>query len=420
MKIKILLAFCIFGLFNVSFISDLRAENNARVAQLDRYALNTPPGVTHSIQALSAYLTKPAKNDWEKARLIYRWITANISYNTVALFSGNYGVQNAESTLYERQAVCEGYAALFNSLAKKAGLESVVISGYAKGYGYSPGQRLTQTPNHSWNAVKINGTWRLIDSTWGAGHLGESGKFIRKYVEHFFLTPPDEFIYDHFPKDEKWQLLSHPLSKEEYLRKVRVYASFFSYRVRPKSHPDSIVEVNNKIDIVLTAPSDVLFMADATGKTKTNVRLVFVQREGGDVHVYGSFPTAGQYKLRVFAKNVNEKQRYNAIMEYLIIAKTGQAKAGYPLAYELFKTSNAHLYEPLAVYLERGSKTYFKVRVPGAQKVAVISGKKWFFLDKEGKDVFAGNVVVSKGIINVFAQFPGQRNFQGLLQYKGN
>ena len=107
---------------------------------IDEYALKTPKSTSESIDALVDYLIKPAKNDTEKARLIYMWIASNIRYDTKAFFSGNYGNSSAEATLESKAAVCEGYANLFKKMAEKAGLESEKISGYSKGYGYLPGK----------------------------------------------------------------------------------------------------------------------------------------------------------------------------------------------------------------------------------------------------------------------------------------
>jgi transglutaminase/protease-like cytokinesis protein 3 len=51
------------------------------------------------------------------------------------------------------------------------------LDGFAKGFGYKIGEPLS-TPNHAWNAVRIDGNWYLLDATWDAGVVGEkSNKF---------------------------------------------------------------------------------------------------------------------------------------------------------------------------------------------------------------------------------------------------
>ena len=34
--------------------------------------------------------------------------------------------------------------------------------------------------------------------------------------EYYFLTDPEEFIYNHFPDEEHWQLLVRPVTKLEF------------------------------------------------------------------------------------------------------------------------------------------------------------------------------------------------------------
>jgi len=108
-------------------------------------------------------------------------------------------------------SVCAGYANLFLSLAEARRLEAVV-SGYAKGIGYGLGQTTFTQPNHAWNAVRIDGQWRLLAATWGAGYLSPSSAFERAFNAHYFLTRPELFIYDHLPEDPRWQLLDTHIS----------------------------------------------------------------------------------------------------------------------------------------------------------------------------------------------------------------
>ena len=59
-----------------------------RYAQLDKYARETPDKYAHDNVVLAKYLQKPAKNDVEKARLIYTWIATHIQYDDEAFNTG--------------------------------------------------------------------------------------------------------------------------------------------------------------------------------------------------------------------------------------------------------------------------------------------------------------------------------------------
>ena len=113
----------------------------------------------------------------------------------------------AEAVLRNRVGVCQGYSNLFNELAKLAGLESAVVTGYAKGISYTPGERFSQT-NHAWNAVRVDGEWKLLDVTWAAGYgKGVNGRLVTvmQFEDYWFNTCPEEFIFTHFPEDESFQ-----------------------------------------------------------------------------------------------------------------------------------------------------------------------------------------------------------------------
>ena len=53
-----------------------------------------------------------------------------------------------------------------------SGLLCVTVSGWAKGVDYRPGVAITSRPiNHSWNAVRIDNNWQLVDCHWATRFL---------------------------------------------------------------------------------------------------------------------------------------------------------------------------------------------------------------------------------------------------------
>lgn len=189
----------------------------------DVRALSAPKGLERDPAALASYLTRGVPDDADRARSIFRWIAENIAYDYEQM--GTNTPMAPESVLERGRSVCEGYSSVFELLGRLAGLEVVTIHGYAKGYGYAAGRHFDR-PNHAWNAVRIDGRWRLIDSTWGAGYVRD-GQFVKQFDDFFFLPSPEALAFTHLPEDPRWALVAAPLSLREFEAQPRVEPAFF-------------------------------------------------------------------------------------------------------------------------------------------------------------------------------------------------
>jgi hypothetical protein len=419
-KAEVLLIISLHVFFGFAVIGSTNALSCQEGAykEIDRHALQAPKSVEQSIESLASYLIKPANNELERVCAIFRWITENIAYDTQGFFSGEYGDQSPEVVLKKRKAVCEGYARLFESLARAAGLEAVKIRGYAKGYSYLVSSNFDGPPNHTWNAIKINGQWHLLDCAWGAGYVNEQGQFVREFTDYFFLTPPSQFIYTHFPEDPKWQLLEKPISKTEWENLVYLRPAFFKLGLKLESHFQNLIQADGQIVITLSAPDDVLLLACLEqNNRKLEMPLTLIQREAGYFKIHAVFPEPGIYILRLLATRRGSPNLYKWALDYKVEAKTGMGKlAGFPKTYSAFQEKSVYLYSPKEGNLKSGTIQLFKLKVPGAESVIVINAGKWFFLKKQG-EIFEGEVKIEQGEIGVFAKFPGDAAYTGLMQY---
>ena len=400
--------------------NDFNSKINYSYNNIDKYAINTPTSAEASVDSLASYLVAPAKNEREKARSIFRWVTENINYDVLGFFTGSFDDTSSKDVLKSRKSVCSGYSDIFSSLASSAGLEVARIAGYGKGYGYLPGENLSGPSNHAWNAVKINGSWYLIDCTWGAGYIDDNKKYVRNFDDHYFMTPPSEFIYDHFPEDSRWQLLEHPLSKSEFEKQAFVKPEFFKYGLKLDDRFEGTIRADDAVNISIFAPDDVLLMAglESIGN-KVSAKLgdyVLAERNGNRYDIYAQFPEIGKYILRAYVKQKDETGKYHGAVEYLIDAAAASDKGtGFPMTYDKFTEDSAYLYSPMEGRLKSGTPYWFRIRVPNAKNVTVVSGDEWTYLGSRG-DLFEGNVTVEKGDVVVYAKFQGE-GYDGLLKY---
>lgn len=75
----------------------------------------------------------------------------------------------------------------------------------------------------------------FLDACWGAGVV-DNGVFKFQFAPHYFLAPPDVFVTDHLPADPRDQLMSPPLSKEEFALIPRPRGFFYTNGCQLLSH----------------------------------------------------------------------------------------------------------------------------------------------------------------------------------------
>jgi len=192
----------------------------------DAHAAKFPRQSVPSLDWLATQLVAPFSSPTDQARCIFTWLHHNVEYDVVSFFNNNVQPSTPASTLSTGLAVCEGYAGLFTALASKAGLESVVVRGHGKGFGFTaslaPGTPMpSESSNHAWNAVKIdNGHWKTIDTCWGAGNISGAGQpYNKQFTPKMFTMSNDDFSLRHFPSNRSQAFRSdgRAMSWEEYM-----------------------------------------------------------------------------------------------------------------------------------------------------------------------------------------------------------
>lgn len=91
-------------------------------------------------------ITKPWMTDLEKALAVHDELVLNYKYDKTL---SKYSMKNL---LVDKTAVCEGYASVFGYVMNELGIVCKLI--------------LSESINHIWNLIKIDGNWYHVDVTW--------------------------------------------------------------------------------------------------------------------------------------------------------------------------------------------------------------------------------------------------------------
>lgn len=152
----------------------------------------------------------------------------------------------------------EGFANLFAEMALAAGIEDVgVVKGYIRG-PMDVFSKDVPPPNHAWNVVRIDGTYRFIDcclaSPYHPAHYPNRPSGASPF---YFLTSPMDLVLSHFPTFLTYQYIAPAIPPQVFVRLPFVRPAFFEYglnlvdfkkRTRLEIKDDQPIEVVIRID----------------------------------------------------------------------------------------------------------------------------------------------------------------------------
>ncbi len=295
----------------------------------DRIAAEHKHEKLNNLPVLVYTLTNELDTDVEKFRAIFTWVCSNISNDyqlyaknmrkrrklindSIALKAWNEKFKKIvfKKLRKRKKTLCTGYAYLIKKMANLAEIECEIVHGFAKTSTIDP-EKLT-IPNHSWNAVKLNGKWYLCDPTWASGIPNpESYQFQFHYNEGFFLADPQIFAINHFPLKEKWFLLTNNTSQsfQSFIEAPILYNDayrYFSSHSKPAKMYQS-VQQNDSLTLAFDTyvsfqKKDVHFIIENSFTSKRRMPS-FISLENQKLCVAYKFTTSGYYDVHLYVKD---------------------------------------------------------------------------------------------------------------------
>jgi transglutaminase-like putative cysteine protease len=251
-------------------------------------------------------LTNGITDQFLKVKTIHDWICDNIAYDAKMYFSGRITAQDYTSVLRKKLAVCSGYTNLFNEMCRLAGIESIGINGYSKGFGYTG--KIGNNTDHAWNAVYIGNKWYLLDVTWDAGSLDQK-TYIKGYSTEWLFLDSRPFLYSHLPEEEAYQYHAPVLTTDDFMREAYIAGKFFQYGLSLKTE---MPEYNNDtdgsfaFDIGLSNANVMVSSGLRTSRQQEINAASWTSRRGTVVTCEFDVPDTSEYKGHIFVRYNNE------------------------------------------------------------------------------------------------------------------
>lgn len=277
----------LLSLISIVYVLQIQSQvwdfDTINFSEADKYAATNKGASLDNLQGLVYDLTHNLNTDVERFRAIYMWVCANVK-NDYGLYAKNkrkrqrfqedslkleawndkFKKRIFKTLLKRKRTICTGYAYMVKTLSQLVDIECKIINGFGKTSSGNPDD--LRYPNHSWNAVKLNGKWYLCDPTWASGVQNtENGRFMFSYNDGLFLASPELFSINHFPLEEQWFLIdgitpsfveflespivyneaykllaNHVTPKKLYNSVPLNYTIDFEYQLRPDINPSKI------------------------------------------------------------------------------------------------------------------------------------------------------------------------------------
>ncbi|MBL8955230.1 MAG: hypothetical protein JNK82_30930 [Myxococcaceae bacterium] len=197
------------------------------------------------LQTVGEFFKREEPEPFARVKGLHDWVVTRLRYDEDAIKPGAVRPpQDAVHVFGARKAVCEGYARLMVALGKVTGDDIVYLVGDVRDDDGS-----ANPSPHAWNAVQVRGKWYLVDATW------DDPTGVDEYRTDYLFIPPSVAVFDHLPWEKRWQMLSTPLSRGDFLRQPLVGPGMSRVGLTLVTPERSTVEVDGPLDVELENPS---------------------------------------------------------------------------------------------------------------------------------------------------------------------
>lgn len=237
--------------------TDFNTTSLALVDKSTRFISSLPAALTPAMLAQS-YLCRQYRSDVQRLRAIFIWVAERIAWE-----EDMEGQPDSRRVLQTKRGCTAEIASLVHDLCAGVGLHAEVVRGYLKEPGESIDLELQARPNHWWNAVIVDGEWRIMDcalaSPTNAKQSAYSAANTNVADTWWFLARPMEVCYTHVPLSPAQQHICPPISQDILMALPVACPPYFKHRIELTGYNTSALYLDNldMAQVKLAVPEDV-------------------------------------------------------------------------------------------------------------------------------------------------------------------
>jgi hypothetical protein len=164
--------------------------------------------VQSGVSQVLKQIIKPSMDDFAKEKAIHDYVVLCVAYDES---DTRYSAYDA---LFNRSAVCQGYAMLTYQLLKATGIPNDIVIGSAT--------NSLGTVAHSWNEVELHGKWYQLDTTWDDPVPDVPGRVLYNY---FNLTDAQIAL------NHTWSRDGLPVANTDYVKTLQSIGSLQDQKI---------------------------------------------------------------------------------------------------------------------------------------------------------------------------------------------
>ena len=228
----------------------LSATNLSLVDKTVRFVRDLPPTLNATGLA-QQYLCRPYRSDVQRLRAIFTWVSERVTWEDdfETLDPTSTAAVDTRRVVQTKRGCTHEIAFLVAELCAAVGVHAEVVRGYLKTPGESLEFENVARPNHWWNALIIDGEWRLIDcalaNPTNPNRTKYSSAGISQAETWYFLARPIQFCWSHVPLLPEQQHVCPPVAHEVLMALPCVCPQYFKNGVQIVDFDTSLLHLEN-------------------------------------------------------------------------------------------------------------------------------------------------------------------------------